>query len=447
MCVTLPLRFKHTIFFLLPTFLLYACTQPNESVTRQEPLLINEVSENESVDGATIRLIGTPNGTGYELDAKIIAQFIEETGIQVELIAGPESATERIALYTEMLEQESNEFDVYQIDVIWPGTLAEHFLDLTPHLQQEATTHFPAIIENNTVNGRLIAMPFFTDVGLLYYRSDLLAKYGYPSPPTTWDELEEIATTIQAGERAEGNLDFWGYVWQGAAYEGLTCDALEWQVSHDGGQIIEADGTISVNNPQTIAAFARAANWINHISPPETTGFQEEDARSLWHQGNAAFMRNWPYAYAKSQEPDSFVFNKFDVTALPSNGTVHAGTLGGWQLAVSKYSQYPDEALALISYLTSETVQKQRAIEGSYLPTISTLYDDSAVLDQNPFFGELKDIFLGGAVARPSNVTGAQYNDVSVAYFTAVHRVLTQQTDPETALMNLEEQLTQIITP
>ena len=447
MHINSPMRFVPTIFFLPLTILLFACTQPNGPVSQQEAPLTNVVTESEAIEGATIRLIGTPNGTGYELDAKIIAQFVAETGIQVELIAGPESATERIALYTEMLEQQSTEFDVYQIDVIWPGILAEHFIDLSPHLQDEASTHFPTIVENNTVNGRLIAMPFFTDVGILYYRSDLLETYGYPSPPKTWDELEEMAATIQTGERAEGNSDFWGYVWQGAAYEGLTCDALEWQVSHDGGQIIEPDGTISVNNPQTIAAFARAANWINHISPPETTGFQEEDARSLWHQGNAAFMRNWPYAYAKSQEPDSVVFSKFDVTALPSNGTVHAGTLGGWQLAISEYSTHPDEALALVSYLTSETVQKQRAIEGSYLPTISTLYDDPAVLEQNPFFGELKDIFLGGAVARPSNITGAKYNEVSVAYFTAVHQVLTQQTDPETALMNLEEQLTQIIAP
>lgn len=433
------IRITVLLWFLL---ILSACN-PIQNNTLSRPIETNDKQETN----VSLRFIGTPNGIGYELDAKIIEQFTAETGIQVEFVAGPESATDRIALYSDLLNQQSTEFDVYQIDVIWPGILGKHFITLSPHLQEEAHQHFPAIIENNTVNGRFIAMPFFTDVGLLYYRSDLLEKYGYAHPPQTWDELEEMADTIQTGERAKGNLEFWGFVWQGAAYEGLTCDALEWQVSHDGGTIIEADGTISVNNPNTIAALERAANWIDYISPPEITGFQEEDARSIWHVGNAAFMRNWPYAYATSQAEDSFIYNKFDVTALPSNGTVHAGTLGGWQLAVSQYTNHQEEAIALVRYLSSKEVQKQRAIEGSYLPTIPSLYDDTAVLRQNPFFGELKDIFLGGAVARPSNITGAHYNEISIAYFTAVHQVLTQQIDAESALLNLEKELTQIVTP
>ncbi len=430
------------IVLLLFLLILSACNR-FQSDTHSRPIETND----KQATNVSLRFIGAPNGTGYDLDAKIIEQFTAETGIQVEFIAGPESATERIALYSELLNQQSTEFDVYQIDVIWPGMLGEHFIGLAPHLQKEVEQHFPAIIENNTVNGRLIAIPFFTDVGLLYYRSDLLEKYGYDHPPQTWDELEAMAMTIQAGERAKGNLEFWGFVWQGAAYEGLTCDALEWQVSHGGGTIIEADGTISVNNPHTVEALERAANWVGHISPPEITGFQEEDARSIWHMGNAAFMRNWPYAYAKSQASDSFIYSKFDVTALPSNGTMHVGTLGGWQLAVSQYTYHQEEAIALVRYLSSKEVQKQRAIEGSYLPTIPSLYDDTAVLEQNPFFGELKDVLLRGTVARPSNITGAYYNEVSIAYFTAVHHILTQQIDTETALLNLEKELSQIVTP
>ena len=253
------------IFVCLLPFLMIACNAETNLDNQAVAISLEDKVEEESAP--IIRFIGNPGGVGHELDTKIIAQFTAETGIQVEFIAGPESPTERIESYTELLQGGSSEIDVYQIDVIWPGILAPHFLNLSPHLAAEAEEHFPAIIENNTVNGRLIAMPFFTDVGLLYYRTDLLEKYNFMEPPQTWDELEEMAQIIQAGERAGGNSNFWGYVWQGAAYEGLTCDALEWQISHDGGQIIEPDGTISVNNPQAIAAFERATNWIGRISP------------------------------------------------------------------------------------------------------------------------------------------------------------------------------------
>ena len=128
------------------------------------------------------------------------------------------------------------------IDVIWPGDLANNLLDLYQFdgVKEAVASHFPAIVENNTVDGKLVGIPWFTDAGLLYYRTDLLEKYGYDGPPATWTELEDMAKTIQEGERAD-NPDFWGFVWQGNAYEGLTCDALEWIKSNGGGSIVEPD--------------------------------------------------------------------------------------------------------------------------------------------------------------------------------------------------------------
>jgi trehalose/maltose transport system substrate-binding protein len=415
---------------------LLAC-KANPSATSTRPVTPTAVP-------ITLTFIGNPNGVSYDLDKQVVDQFVAETGIRVNFIAGPESATERISQYLELLEAGSSEIDVYQIDVIWPGMLGEHMLDLNSGLADEASQHFPAIVANNTVDGRLIAIPFFTDVGLLYYRTDLLEKYGYTQPPETWAELEEMAFTIQSGERAEGNPDFWGYVWQGAAYEGLTCNALEWQASAGGGQIIEVGGLISVNNPQAAAAFTQAAAWIGHISPPGITGHQEEDSRSIWQAGNAAFMRNWPYAYAKGQAADSLIQDKFAVTLLPTGGVRHADTLGGWQLAVSRYSQNPEEAIRFVQYMTSSEVQLQRSIAGAFLPTLPALYDHPEALAANPYYQDLKEVFLGGAVARPSNITGERYNDVSVAYFTAVHTILTQQQEAAQALAALEQELIRI---
>ena len=147
-------------------------------------------------------------------------------------------------------------------------------------------------------------MPWFTDAGLLYYRTDLLEKYGFEAPPETWAELEEMATAIQEGESAD-NPDFRGFVWQGTAYEGLTCDALEWQVSNGGGRIIEPDGTVTVNNPQAIAAFERARGWVGTISPEDVTTYRRRTPAASGRPGNAAFMRNWPYAYSRGQADDS----------------------------------------------------------------------------------------------------------------------------------------------
>lgn len=234
--------------------------------------------------------------------------------MEVIVLETPDLTTDRLGLYLQYFEAQSGVVDIYQIDVIWPGDIAEHLVDLNQYgAASVAADHFPAIIENNTVDGKLVAMPWFTDAGLLYYRADLMEKYGFSEPPATWDDLEMIAEKVQAGERAAGNQDFWGFVWQGNSYEGLTCDALEWVVSMGGGNIVEPDGEITINNPKAAKALDMAAGWVGTISPEGVTGFGEEDARNMFQAGNAMFMRNWPYAYSLGNAPDSAISGKFDV--------------------------------------------------------------------------------------------------------------------------------------
>ncbi len=181
-------------------------------------------------------------------------------------------------------------------------------------------------------------MPWFGDFGMLYYRTDLLEKYGYNSPPKTWDELEQMARAVMQGERAN-RQDFTGFVFQGAAYEGLTCNALEWLASAGGGDIVTPEGEVTVNNPEAIQMLRRAQGWVGTISPRGVRTYQEEDARNIFQSGNALFMRNWPYAYAAAQEGNSPVKGKFNVAPLPTNpGQDPVGTVGGWQLGVSQYS-------------------------------------------------------------------------------------------------------------
>jgi len=440
------LSFLVTLLVLI-SLVMSACSPATPEPEQAEPAKEKpaEVEKEEpQLEGVTLKAFFGSVGNEAAAYGDLIKEFEENTGAKVEVVTAPESTTDNLAQQLQFLGAQSADIDVFQIDVIWPGMLADHAADLYELIpRSEIEAHFPAIIENNTVGGKLVGLPWFTDAGLLYYRTDLLEKYGYDGPPETWDKLEEMARKIQDGERADGNDSFWGFVWQGNNYEGLTCDALEWQRSHNGGQIIEPDGTITVNNPNAMAAFKRAASWVDTISPPGVTTYQEEDARGVWQSGNAAFMRNWPYAYALGNSEESTIQNNFDAVRLPTGATLHAATLGGWQLMISKYSEHPVESAELIRHLAGRDGQKARAIDNSYLPTIGQLYKDSDVLAAQPFMGSLFDVF-NSAVARPSTVTGELYNEVSAYYFNAVHTILTGEAEAEIALQDLEDDLVDI---
>nr|WP_329661531.1 ABC transporter substrate-binding protein [Geminicoccus sp.] len=367
--------------------------------------------------------------------------WAKQTGNEVEIVSTPNSATERLALYQQLLAAGSGDVDVFQIDVVWPGLLANHFLDLSGDFSaDEIGAHFKPIIENNTIDGQLVAMPWFTDAGMLYYRTDLLEKHG-AQPPKTWVELSQTAQKIQDAERAAGNDKMWGYVYQAKAYEGLTCNGLEWVDSFGGGQIVDADGKITIDNDQAVAALAWAASTVGTIAPEGVLNYTEEEARGVWQAGNAVFMRNWPYAWSLGQAEDSPIKDKIGVVALPAGeGGKSTGALGGWQLAVSKYSENPKEAVDLVRYLTSPTEQKRRAVEGAYNPTIASLYKDEDVVESAPFMGALYETFTN-AVARPSRVTGGKYNQVSAEFFNTTHQVLSKQAQPADALAALAQKL------
>lgn len=376
----------------------------------------------------------------------ILADLTRDTGIAVRVLPyGPDDMGARRQQHLTWLAEHASTPDVYESDIIDIGTLAEHMLDLTPYLGEDDRQHIGAITRNFVFDGRLVALPVMTDIGLLFYRTDLLKKYGYAHPPQTWDELETMAGKIQAGERAAGNREFWGFVWEGsAANEGLTYTALEWQASSGGGQIIEPDGTISVNNLRVVAALRRARKWVGTISPPAVTAYQMEDIANAWRAGRAAFMRNWPYYYSVGQSADSLSRGKFDATSLPSGGMGPAGALGGWQLSVSTYSAHPKEAITVARYLTSTQAQRRMGLEFSNMPTRIALYADPEMLRENPYFSWLKDVFPRVVVARPSSVAGANYLKVSEAYKQAVHSVLTGETDAGQAMAALERTLAAI---
>jgi trehalose/maltose transport system substrate-binding protein len=433
------------ILLVLITTLTACGPAATEAPMAEEPA--TEAPAEVTTEEITLRVFAGNVGQELELTKAAADRYMAmHPNITVEVVDTPDFVEDRLGVYLQLFEAQSPEGDVFQIDVIWPGDLAEHFVNLLDYgAAGVAAEHFPAIVKNNTVDGKLVGIPWFTDAGLLYYRTDLLEKYGYAGPPTTWAELTDMAQTIQDGERSDGNQDFWGYVWQGNAYEGLTCDALEWVDSNGGGSIVSSDKKITINNPAAIQAVDTAAKWVGTISPEGVTGFGEEDARGVWQAGNAAFMRNWPYAWSLGQADDSVIKDMFDVSPLPAGAAGHgSATLGGWQLAVSKYSEHPAEAADLALFMASADEQKIRAIEGSFNPTVMSLYQDPDVLANAPFMGALYNVFIN-AVARPSTATAPQYADTSRLFFNAVHSVLVGDTDATSSFEELELDLQDLL--
>jgi trehalose/maltose transport system substrate-binding protein len=397
-----------------------------------------------SASAAEISISCGAVGAELELCKSGVEAWSKKTGHTVKVVSTPNETNERLALYQQILASGASDIDVLQIDVIWPGILGTHFVDLKPFTKGAEAEHFKAIVDNNTVGGKLLAMPWFTDAGVLYYRKDLLEKHGV-AVPRTWQELSAAAAKVQDGERKAGNDKFWGFVFQGKAYEGLTCNAVEWIDSFGGGAIVDGAGDITINNPKAAEALTWVASTVGKIAPEGVLNYAEEDARGVFQSGNAAFMRNWPYAWSLGNSADSPVKGKIGVVALPKGGEggKNTGTLGGWQLAVSKYSKNAAVAADLVLYLTSKEEQKRRAIAGAYNPTIASLYEDKDVLTAVPFFGSLYSTFTN-AVARPSKITGANYNKVSNAFWNATHSVISGKQKAPEALAALDGELKRI---
>jgi trehalose/maltose transport system substrate-binding protein len=391
--------------------------------------------------GIKIRLAGDSDvGEGGRWMRARAQEWADRTSNQLEYVSRPNSSTETLSLYNQYWAAQSPDVDAYLIDVIWPGVAAPHAVDLSRYIKEdEIKQYFPRIIENNTVDGKLVGLPFFTDAGILYYRTDLLDKYGFKQPPQTWEQLTDMARKIQGGERQAGKPDFQGFVFQGAAYEGLTCNGLEWIYGYNGGTIIDRGNRITINNPNAIKALDVAKSWVGRIAPRGVTIYQEEQARNLFQGGNTVFMRNWPYAYALGNSPESPIAGKFAATVLPKGeaGGQHAATLGGWQLMVSKYSKNPGPTADLVRYLCSAEVQKKHALDLSNLPTRPGLYKDQEILAKLPWFASMLEVF-NNAVARPSTVLKANYNEVSTAFFQHLNKILNGEESSKDAVSAIE---------
>lgn len=372
-------------------------------------------------------------------------RYESETPHKVEFIELPNASDEKLGLFQQVFaSKDSNSVDLFQADTVWMGLLSKHMMDLTPYVKDMEKDFFAPAWQNDIVDGKVKGIPAFLDSGMLYYRKDLLEKYG-EQPPATWEDLTRIAQKIQQAERDAGKEGLWGFVFQGKAYEGLSCDALEWIASYNGGSFVEPDGSISINNPQAAKALDMAASWVDTIAPKGVLGYMEEEARAVFQNGDAVFMRNWPYAYLLSQDETSPVKGKVGVMPLPKGGAdgKNAATLGGWQWAINNYSNSKEAAVQMLKIVSDAESQKMQFLLNGTSPSRVALYDDPDVQAKAPHLKEFKQIFAS-AVPRPATAVKGQYNKVSKYTFNAVYNVLSGLSTSEEALADAEHRLKRV---
>jgi multiple sugar transport system substrate-binding protein len=374
-------------------------------------------------------------------------QFMDtHPNINVEVILQHESTDAQHDFYLQEFKAGSPDIDIPSIDIIWPPEFGEKGLTrpLDAYVAEygiDIDAFLPGTIRGNTWDGQLVAMPHFTAAGMLYYRQDLLDQYGF-APPETWAELVHIAQTIVTRER-ETSPGLVGFVYQADRYEGLVCNYLEY-VWGNGADVLNAEGDqVVLNTPQAVEGLAIFAA-MQAIAPTGILTFKEEDALNYFAEGNAVFMRNWPYAWFILNQDESPVKGQIQVTSVPRGpqGTVGVSTLGGWQLGINAHSEHPDEAFALIAFLTSLEQQNYAAIQAAHLPTRKQSYQDRDVLVANPFMRDLADVLLN---AKPRPVHPLYAEAISPIIQEEVHRVLRGEEDAVTATEAMASRIQAII--
>ncbi|MFP4083041.1 MAG: ABC transporter substrate-binding protein [Candidatus Aminicenantes bacterium] len=395
--------------------------------------------------GLTFWIGGTPEEANYW--ENLIQEFEDQTGLQVRLVRQPADSSQRRQGLVISLESLQPDPDVFLMDVIWVGQFVhsgwlEPLDDLIQKDRFPVDLFFPRILSLvDRYHHRLFALPVYVDSGVLYFRSDLLEKYGYSGPPETWSELVDISLRIQEAERRE-NPRFSGFVWQGAQYEGLVCTFLEFACSAGGG--IWMEDSIQLDHPRNVRALRFMQNLIHgyQISPANTyTEMKEEEVRRAFQKGNALFERNWPYAWKLHQRKDSPVKGKVKLAALPSfkQGQT-SSTLGGWHVGISRYSDVKERAWELVRFITSYSTQKNLALNLGWNPGRKDIYADREILKELPHFHKLRDVF-NQAVARPNL---PYYNQVSAVIQIYVNKCLAGKIKPAEALEQMQKQTEKI---
>jgi multiple sugar transport system substrate-binding protein len=402
-------------------------------------LLLSACSGRAAKDqGVVLKFPGSSLGAEGTLVAEQLKRFMRlNPDIRVELQPAPDDATQRHQLFVQWLNARAGNPDILQLDVIWTAEFAAAGWILPLNRFSPVTADFfPATVEANTWAGKLYALPWFVDVGLLYRRTDLV-----PREPTSLDDLTQEARTAMTRPRGPR----YGFVWQGARYEGLITTFIEY-LGAFGGRILDEQGNVVVNRPEAIRAlsFMRDELYGSRIAPLDVLTWHEEEVRFAFQNGNAVFMRNWPYAFQQMNDTaNSRVAGRFAVSPIPSApGGRSTTALGGSELAINAYSEAPEAAYKLIAYLTAPEQMIERASAVGQYPTRPALYDDPRLRAISVIPLDHAKRAIESATPRP--VTPI-YTEMSEILQIELHRALVRQAEPEAALNSAAKRIDALI--
>jgi multiple sugar transport system substrate-binding protein len=354
---------------------------------------------------------------------------------QVEIRSVPDAADQQHQLYVQWLNAHAAEPDVLQLDVVTtPEFAAAGWILPLDSFAPPTADFFPATIDANRWNGSLYALPWFVDVGMLYWRTDLLE-----GPPETFDEMAQAVSRAQRDHQIP-----FGFVWTGARYEGLVTVFLEY-LHGFGGRFIDEDGRVAVDSDAGIRALTtlRDAIYRDGMSPPDVLAWQEEQTRFAFQSGRAVAMRNWPYAFPLLSDPSSSrVAGQFEIALMPhAPGAMAVATLGGQQLAINARSQRKEAAYALVQHLTSPEQMLERARFAGQYPARHALYAGSELSGLGAPPDRMRQI-IEHAVPRPVTPVYAELSELLQVH---LHRALTRQREPAAALHEAAEEMNALL--
>ena len=357
---------------------------------------------------------------------------------KVTLLLLPQASNGQLAQLVANLQAKSDLYDVIGMDVIWTAEFASNgWIIPLPQSQFPLGDFLKPAVDTARYQGRLYAVPDYSNADLLYYRKDILAKAG-KQPPKTWAQLQQLAETVAP------EYGLYGYAGTFAPYEGLTVNFAA-AVQSAGGSILSPEGTkVTVNSAKALQGLEFLVNgfrqgWIPRVA----LSYEEESAQNAFASGKFLFLDNWPDVYAALSVPgpQNKVYGKFGIAALPGPDGMGSGSLGGANLAISAYSQHQRTALDFIKYMTNLTNERQMLEKGSFPPVWTRLYTDKSLIRSYPYLPVLEQA-INSARPRPA-ITN--YDQASLAISSTVYEALTQQKQPQQALTEMAGQLTQII--
>ncbi len=415
---------------LTPTFL----------TSTKQPAHVSAPAAARRASGVTtiVWAAGTISGNGLRQDMVNHFEKLHPT-IHVKIVQEPSNTNTTRAQLVSEISGGATSPDVYMGDVIWPGQFGSlHLaLPLSQHLSKSFFSRFaPGLVQGASYKGVVYGAPFFQDSGFLYYRKDLLAKAHLPVP-RTWQQLMHDSLVLQHKHMVK-----YGFVWQGASYEGLTCDWMEY-LTDAGGQVFNKAGKPVMNSPQAVKALTFMRSLITSgVTPKDVITMQEPQAMTAFNDGQAAFLRNWDYAWTNSQtKGQSKVIGKVGVVPLPTFAG-HAGTgyatIGGWNLYVNPHSKHLAADLTFINWMTGVQGQTILATKASEIPTNAAVQRNPQIRKLNPVLSIVSKTHL---IARPSQTP--QYPAISLAIYSNINAALAGQVSVKQALQTANSQIAQ----